>query len=305
MEFFIEMKRSGDPFTFEPPPKDSSSKETDFSRTLNSAQHLGQFAAYAAAILSTQYRTHTFSVLVMKDYARLIRWDRGGVIFTSPIGYGHLLNFFVRYDEADREVCGHDPTVGPATEEEIVLAEKVPELKAAKTAKIPLLTVTIPEEQPSGPRPRRFVISSPICKLDVPTGRWTRASIALDVSNKRRVLLKDSWRIVHKDIKPEGELYRILHEAKVSNISSVELAGDVGSDTHHQSQTKEIIPLIPDCGRVDVIESRLTTHRHYHIVLRTVGRPLESFTSTRELVCAIRGAMKGERTIFFIVSHVT
>jgi len=37
--------------------------------------------------MGAQYRTHIFSVLICEDYARLIRWDRGGAIVTEPIKY--------------------------------------------------------------------------------------------------------------------------------------------------------------------------------------------------------------------------
>jgi len=40
----------------------------------------GQITAYATMLLGNQHRTHAFSVLVIQDYARLIRWDRGGAI---------------------------------------------------------------------------------------------------------------------------------------------------------------------------------------------------------------------------------
>jgi hypothetical protein len=118
-DIFVEVKRVGDPFVFEKPCK-TSSNDTDSVYSPASPDNLGQITAYATAILSSQYRTHTFSVLIMGDYARLIRWDRGGIVFTSSIPFlesRHLLDFFILYNEADREVRGHDPTVKPATKE--------------------------------------------------------------------------------------------------------------------------------------------------------------------------------------------
>ena len=55
---------------------------------------LGQLTAYAAAILSAQYRTHLFIVFIVGKYARQIRWDHGGAVVTKPIhfkrGAAHL-----------------------------------------------------------------------------------------------------------------------------------------------------------------------------------------------------------------------
>ncbi|KAI9433453.1 hypothetical protein H4582DRAFT_1794328, partial [Lactarius indigo] len=60
----------------------------------------GQITMYMALQLDCQYCTHVFSVLVVKDYAWLIRWDQSGAIITAPIYYQHnpaLLDFFTLY----------------------------------------------------------------------------------------------------------------------------------------------------------------------------------------------------------------
>jgi hypothetical protein len=73
------------------------------------------------------------------------------------------------------------------------------------------------------------------------------------------------------------------------------LAGDVGTYTHHQSQTKEFIRLILEDYRGAITESQFTTYRHHCIVLGTVGRPLEMFQSTRELARAMQAALEVRR----------
>jgi len=60
-----------------------------------------------AAQMGLQYQTHSFSVLIVKDYARLMRWDRSDVIVTERIYYNKepdFLEFFKLYDEAAPEV---------------------------------------------------------------------------------------------------------------------------------------------------------------------------------------------------------
>jgi len=132
---------------------------------------------------------------------------------------------------------------------------------------------------------------------DVPVGRWTRSSLAFDVQTERRVFLKDSWRILAKDIEPEGEIYHQLHEKKVPNISSCLWAGDVGNESH-RSQTDEVI----DKCAIRQSYWRLTPHRHYRIVLGIIGKKLEKFECTWEFVNAMSAALKGKITVFLAVS---
>ncbi|KAF8490092.1 hypothetical protein F5888DRAFT_1869004, partial [Russula emetica] len=278
VDFVIEMKSEADPFVLKVPsnPRDHTSNSGD---DLNSFLHLtsGQITAYAMAIMSAQYRTHTFSVLIMKDYARLIRWDRSGAVVTEPIYYNsqpHLFDFLVRYGIADPEVRGHDSTVhSSSTPEEIALARAiVPELKDVES----FLVLTIPDDS-DRPSERRYIISSPEPRPEIPVGRWTRSLFALDVKERCRVLIKDSWRVLLKDIKPEGELYDLLHRGKVDNIPSssgkYRKTRKIGNDMNY----------------------KLTPHRHYRIVLGTIGRKLEEFKCTREFVNAMYAALKAHK----------
>jgi hypothetical protein len=101
---------------------------------------------------------------------QLIYWDCGGAVVTEPIFYNtapHLFDFFVRYNHASKEVCGHDPTVGLPTDAEERAARGIQELNEAKS----LLVVTI--NDPRSAVSHRFVISEPCAQPDIPAGRWT------------------------------------------------------------------------------------------------------------------------------------
>ncbi|KAG1783472.1 hypothetical protein EV702DRAFT_959781, partial [Suillus placidus] len=68
------------------------------SQTKKDIDTLGQITSYTAAQLTTQYRTHTFSVLIIQDQACIIRWDSEGAVVTSSIHYNtepHLADFFI------------------------------------------------------------------------------------------------------------------------------------------------------------------------------------------------------------------
>ncbi len=105
---FIEFKwdPTDDPFgdVVYQPPRDvdtSTSGKRFFVRNTKLARDtLGQISSYAAAQLSAQFRTHIFSVLIVRDTARLLRWDRTGTIVTEAIEYNKcsfLADFFSRY----------------------------------------------------------------------------------------------------------------------------------------------------------------------------------------------------------------
>jgi hypothetical protein len=75
---------------------------------------LGQMTSYVTSHLGSQFRTHTFFVLIVHNYARIIRWDRGGAVVTAPIRFNeedHLFNFFIRYNYADSYIRGSDSSV--------------------------------------------------------------------------------------------------------------------------------------------------------------------------------------------------
>jgi len=130
----------------------------------------GQVIAYTTLILSTQYCTHTFSILIIKDYTWLICWDCSGAIITEPIYYNdqsYLFDFLVCYDHASNKARGHDPTVGPPANHEVQAARTIKELSEANS----LLSVTIQGSQPQGSH--RFIISTPCGQPDIPAGCWT------------------------------------------------------------------------------------------------------------------------------------
>ncbi|KAI0309001.1 hypothetical protein OF83DRAFT_1024807, partial [Amylostereum chailletii] len=60
----------------------------------------GQMIAYAATQFASQHRVFIFSFLLMGDYARLLRWDRSGVVVTERFNWKTdptLAEFFWRF----------------------------------------------------------------------------------------------------------------------------------------------------------------------------------------------------------------
>ncbi|KAF8121661.1 hypothetical protein EV363DRAFT_878024, partial [Boletus edulis] len=128
LDMFVEFKwyNYDDPFLA--PSESVSRNEAEFIGPSDSHRDtIGQMAAYAAAQLASQFRTHAFSVFVLRDQARIIRWDREGAIVTEPIPYNTntlLAEFFSRFSQAPPELRGVDTTIVEATNNEALRARK-------------------------------------------------------------------------------------------------------------------------------------------------------------------------------------
>ncbi|KAA1476079.1 hypothetical protein DENSPDRAFT_842969 [Dentipellis sp. KUC8613] len=107
----FKFKNNVDPF-------DDTPNKSDYpfeSCSQDGKKTRGQITAYAAAMLELQFRTFVFSVLVMGEYARLIRWDRSGAIVTRAFNYQKdpepLAQFLWRYNFLTRAQRGFDESV--------------------------------------------------------------------------------------------------------------------------------------------------------------------------------------------------
>jgi hypothetical protein len=237
----------------------------------------GQITSYAALQLESQYRTHVFSVLIVGDYARLIRWDRSGAVVTAPIYYRRqpeLFDFFTRYDQAERTVRGYDDSVRNATPSETGKAIAA----APKAFSAPLLIVTVMQ--------RQYVINSPVARPYTPPGRATHTSIAYDLERDCIVFFKDSWRIDCAGIVPEGDVYHILESNRVPNIPHCSASGDVGE---HRTQTNRYT----NASWAVKSSHSFTPHRHHRLILDHVGEKLDKFRCSKEMVFAIKAALSG------------
>jgi len=117
------MGSDSDPFVQDVPGK-SSTVDTVQNLFMNSSSSgcktAGQITAYATWILSTQYRTHLFLILIFKKHARIIHWDCGGAVVTAPISHSeiHILDFLMLFKDASPQACGRDITVKHANKED-------------------------------------------------------------------------------------------------------------------------------------------------------------------------------------------
>jgi len=296
VEFFIEFKSSAehDPFlvaTGPAPVRGNKRGQAHFLSGLTGRRHhtLSQLGTYAAIHIDSQYRAHTFLVLIIGTYARLIRWDRGGMVFTEAIPYNvnpEFFNFFKYYNDASFDVRGIDSIMTKPTDPEIQTTLGT-WTSGVDDESQTFLVISLCNEAGHA---QRYVIPSPYPRPSLPVGRCTRTSVAYDLQNNVGVYMKAFWRIVlnDNDIK-EGEVYQVLSKANVRNIPRCVAFCDF-QDQYHQTQTHTFAgeSWLPQGYEY------LIPHRRLHcLILDTEGKKLEDFTTSKEMVRAIHAAIIG------------
>jgi hypothetical protein len=290
-ELFIEFKWShgDDPFcdTYDHYCSDCKvSTKAFLNDTKLSKDTLGQITSYAAAHLGAQFRTHIYSVFILKDTARILRWDRSGAIVTEAFKYDespYLAEFFRCFSMASPVMRGKDQSVLDPTPAEALAARQVLGLGE----EVPLVKLQVPDANGS---PLYFITSTPRATPYTPPGRATRGSLAYNVLRGTKVYLKDSWRVNLPDIAAEGSTYATLEGKKVRNIAHCLASGDISTSEYHATKTHDFVKAPWACHS----HTHFVPHQHYRLVLDIIGRSLTAFESSYEMVTAVRDALIGE-----------
>ena len=293
-EFFVKFKFStdDDPFHVEATqavaqPVGSNNLEHFLTcQNANRRHVLDQLGSYAAFHIDSQLRTHSFLVLIINQYARLMRWDRGGVVFTERIYYNtepELVEFFEYYNIASPEVRGSNSIV------ENLSSDALSAIPGTTDESKTFLAVSL-DNKTLHAQPHRYIIPSPFIRPSLPFGRCTRTSSAYDVQNKKHVYMKAFWRIISNDsdIK-EAKVYQELNRNGVRNIPHCVDFCDF-EDEYHQTQTHSFAKQywVPQEYQYSISSRRL-----HCLILDPQGTKLEDFTCSREMVRAIRAAIIG------------
>lgn len=297
LEAHIEFKRSGrhDPFILCDPGVDRS-KTSFIGSTSDHQDTLGQLATYAASQLASQFRTHCFSVFIRGHIARIIRWDREGAVVTEPIEYiedGSLVEFFSRLSQAPDELRGIDVTVTLIDEadrerQNEADRERWKEVDRARE-RLGLPPNTEMFKTRIGDEQFTVILPRPSGHLFTPACRGTRTCRAYDLSGDRVVFFKDSWRINLADIIPEGEVYAKLNSKGVPHVPTCLATWDVPCWPEQKPQTFQYSRYPWACQ----VGLQITPHIHHVIVLNVAGKPLITFSCSKELAQAIRDALLG------------
>ena len=256
---FVEVKTSDklDPFT-DPSPGDNTpgyrftidtaEEYKDDKEARNRVSVLGQNAGYARLIQTRQFRNCVYSVSIAGSTARLLRWDRSGVVVTKSFDYksnpGILASFVWLFSVATRRVHGFDPLAISVDSEPDRLSfvgairrhvkEQLPELRDEDVEKevvrhfwpgaITCLAVG------AGAEVHRIWVSRPTFVSNAATGRSTVGYWGVKCDTKEVVFVKDVWRTNVPGVEMEGMILSELMEKEVRNIPELVCHGDVVHD---------------------------------------------------------------------------
>ena len=194
------------------------------------------------------------------------------------------MDFFTRYNEAERPAQGHNGSVRKASS-----AEAKKAIYTNKSFASPdLLVVTVPRKDCKS-NCSNYVIKPPVAQPYTPPGHATRTSIAYDIQRDVIVFFKDSWRVVCDKVMREGEVYAILSAVKVPNIPHCSASGDIGDDLYHLTSTSRFAK----ASWAVKSTQELTPHQHHRLILDDIGKRLETFRCSKDMVSAIQAALTG------------
>ncbi len=217
---------------------------------LRAERVFGQHITYAMEIQARQHRVCLFLISMSGSRARILRWDRSGIIITQSfdiLTHPELLGeFLARFAFASDHQRGHNMSIGMATQKEEVLFRDV----VTKYIKDQLdlvddaLTDAVAKHYQQGcvfavhmfvddssatpssstPVADRYLVFRPVTSPLRLLGRATRGYWAVQVNAERLVFLKDTWRPPQER---EGTIIAELNAAGIRNVPQFVTQGDV------------------------------------------------------------------------------
>ena len=289
-------------------------------RWTNSAYKIcGQLIAYATALHHSQFRVFSFGVILFGEKGRLLRWDRSGVIYTEPFQWktqpDTLYEFFWRLNFLSPVDRGYDTTVTSVMDDDDEVQAALSKLRAyegwedgEKLKVSNLYRFLVRDDCAIDGQLRSYIAPGAVWVTKALFGRCTFGYIAYDVAASKLVYLKDFWRTDLPRIQKEGDVYRKLHDSRVPNIPTLGPAGDVPLSPDY---TSTCLAAVQRTKTQDYVKGSghgaewspgrpcVEPYVHYRMVLETLGQPLNTFKSTRQLCEAIRDAIVGEERSAF------
>jgi hypothetical protein len=322
-ESYIEFKLKTDPFHGLSPKKNRPPSH-DTNPALSppdgkgNIYARGQLAEYARLLHNNGHSTFSFSAIVRPDVARLLLsnficgldrmtpeergWDPSVVRLDKNCPEGHLA----------REIA--EEVAKDTLPSCLTAADVIPDPMNSFRS---LCLVTVLDEQKR--ESHRLVIDHPRTASLFPVGRGTRCFLAVDIGTREIVWLKDYWRPCVEDIPSESDVYSQLTDKNVPHVPEFAYGGGVPYSTsdleaavnkainieeiafqfagiwlYVHDGPKEAV-LRPQSTRVGIANrlSEIEPLAHHRLMLKTIGRPLDTFTSVKELVMTLSHALEG------------
>ncbi|KAL0960015.1 hypothetical protein HGRIS_011665 [Hohenbuehelia grisea] len=251
----------------------------------------GQLISYATEIMSRQHRTHLFTLLILDQNARFIRWDRAGAIVSAAFDYTKnsqpLVDFFWRLGTYWDSLGGLDPTVRLADPAEQTLAKELLQQWAPTDVSRPVVVLTVPSF--NGLPDQRYVAWGALATADSPIGRATRGWAACNVETKELGFLKDAWR--SPELLQETETLLTLQRKRCRNVPTLVCGGDLGQVTRTQDYS--------GCAwNSNGSAEKVIVRQHVRFVVKEVGLPLSAFENSSDLLRLVFDAFLGHKDAF-------
>ncbi|KAG6810142.1 hypothetical protein H0H92_013135 [Tricholoma furcatifolium] len=199
---------------------------------------------------------------------------------------------------------GHDPNVRFATPEQEKIAHEMLAEWNTDNKQRPVVVYTIPH----GDTTREFLAWKSMTKPKSVIGRCTRAYPVYEEATSKWYFLKDLWRA--HDLDPEAKTLEELQRNEVQNVPKFVCGGDIVQET---TETDLYVPIVdsndPDAPplpdrrngdwRLGDNWNRITRRIHHCFVVNFIGRPLETFENSEQLMQVVFDAFIGGSFTFF------
>ncbi|KAK7688393.1 hypothetical protein QCA50_008766 [Cerrena zonata] len=270
-----------------------------------------------------QHRQFLFSVLIMGDYARLLRFDPSCIAVSQVIPYRidprPLIDFILRYSTMSPVERGYDPTVSPACDAEKALfwermKEYLEKVKGDNLRKHPDVEtlgdniVKIQVHDASGGIHSYLACKPPSAPINYsPCGRLSRGFIATpapasvadkdedtceteqpELEKGKLFWLKDCWR--SDVLEAEARVYAHLKANNVPNLPEIYYAGDVliGADPQETLNDTLLSDPSTDSWR---LPTGIINHMIHYRILQELLIPIDEVENVKELLYAGRDVM--------------
>ncbi|KAH8984954.1 hypothetical protein EDB92DRAFT_1950421 [Lactarius akahatsu] len=271
VDLWIEKKKGSDVFRDLEQMETANQDLKGHIRWTEGAQVSGQLIAYTSAIYRSPFRIFSFSVVLLGNTDRLLRWDRSDIIYSEPFNW---LNFLSDVKH------GYDTTITSVADDEAEAA--LSKLRAYEglenVAKVDLHKFLVRDDHTLNGQIKYFIAPSAVWDGESLFGRSTYRYIPYDPETTNLVYLKDFWRTERDGIQRRATCIVSYTTRRYPTLRN----WDSGRTT-----TQEFVKGYDWClGR-----PRIDPYVHYRLVLETLGSPLYTFKSTRELCKVIRDAI--------------
>ncbi|KAI0823794.1 hypothetical protein BC628DRAFT_479327 [Trametes gibbosa] len=272
-----------------------------------------QITKVAIESLNLQHRTFLFTAFIIETKARLLHWDRTGVVVSEEFDIGTepgwLFNFVHRVATSAREAQGFDMTVTDADEDQIkklddfrkkqdnkYAQEYLDEMNMNQTlypiqqlqceifkfAKTKINNTKDPQYSALSEKQHVTLLIGHICFAHSSlSGRETKGFVAFAVDVDCLVFLKESWRPINMSrlVREEGDIYCDLTGAGVLYIPFAIAGGNVSES--HVTLNDELLSA--------------SQRQQYRLVLWEVGIPLDRHANSFALIRSLHHALKAHR----------